>query len=73
MTDDPNSATLHFRGLTVEAAKKLDVSVATVRRWCASGTLEAQKYGKRLWLIEPRAVRDIKRCPHCKQVLPKNE
>lgn len=71
MSDDPNPSTLHFRGLTVkEAAQKLRVSEATVKRWCKAGYLEAQKYGARLWLIEPRAVANMKRCPHCRQPLP---
>jgi hypothetical protein len=37
---------------TVEqASKHFDVSERTIRHWCESGTLSAQRSGKRLWMI----------------------
>ena len=36
---------------TTEAAAELDVDPSTIRRWCATGKLPAQRRGSR-WLID---------------------
>ena len=42
---------------TDEVAAMLGVSVATVKRWAASGELPALRYGK-LWRFEPADVKN---------------
>jgi excisionase family DNA binding protein len=49
-----------------QAAVLLDVSVATVRRWAASGFLHAQKVG-RDWLIDKNHLDP--QCPRCHRPL----
>lgn len=41
-----------------EASSILDVSVATVRRWCSGGELEATKAGKH-WLVSAQSARKM--------------
>lgn len=38
---------------TSQAARRLNVSDSTVRRWIAAGTLPAKRVGERSWRIDP--------------------
>ena len=43
------------------AARMLDVSVSTMRRWIRDGRLRAFKAGPKLWFVELSELRRIKK------------
>jgi len=48
---------------TKEAAERLGMSEANVRKMCASGRILARRHGKRSWLILAAALEGVKRSP----------
>ena len=44
-----------------EFARRVGVTVGTVRRWLRVGTVKAEKYGPRLWFIPVSELRRMKR------------
>jgi len=44
---------------TYEAAKRLNVSVQMIRRYCGTDQLTATRRGKRSWQIDPRSVEEM--------------
>ncbi|AYM41246.1 reverse transcriptase domain-containing protein [Mycobacteroides chelonae] len=42
-----------------EAAEQLDVSVATIRRWCVNQQIDAIKIGKQ-WLVDPKSLAAVR-------------
>lgn len=52
---DPENLGLPEVVTVEEAAAILEVSLATVRRWCAAGILASEKVGKQ-WVVQRRAV-----------------
>lgn len=53
-----------------DAAKLLNVDARTIRRWCESGKLKAERVGKgahSVWLIDPASIEGVKRNPRGRQ------
>lgn len=56
---------------TKEAARRLGVSIATVKNWAKSGKIRAWHIGERTWMIDADSLEGVKKDPRGKP--PKSE